>query len=320
MIELVKEDTHTPSPLMENNSDKNVGISEEEYKSYINKLIEDTISTKAPFRQPKNHVLVVGHDNPQPKHVYFNPHNYRLYLNFDRTTLNIPEPGVNPWSLKTVNSTELLVTNYKGCNLRVKKSQIEITNLIDERWYIIDVSKEGIIQAQYEKIINEKDAQAIQVLKEFMLEFGGNSDCKILRHVSENKNMGEEMIDKLPKEMTFRNDAVKKVYMESNVEFSSPVLSSNYFRNRAIEAIAPEILDSLNALGEAQTKYAKEALEPLTAQIKLHLKVQEATLEAQKETAITMRAIRKDLRLRQKAEATAARVDRIRAIKGAFGW
>lgn len=312
---LAEEDTHTPPFPVQPNSDTNA----DPLKSYIEKL-EKQIFGDSPFRQPKNLVVDGSPKNPQDKYCFFNPHNYRLYLAFNRASLKIPEPRLNLWSLKTLNGNELLVTNYKGCSIRVKKSQIEITNLIDDRWYRIDILREDLIEPQFRKIIEDKDNQALAVLKDFIAEFGGESDYKILRHVSENKIMNEEMIDKLPIEMTFRNDAVKKVYMEKNVEFTSPVLASNYLRNRAIEAIAPEILDSLNALGEAQTKYAKEALEPLTAQIKLHLKVQEATLEAQKETAITMRAIRKDLRLRQKAEAQGARMDRIRAIKGAFGW
>jgi hypothetical protein len=297
----------------------NSTINADPLKSYMEKL-EKQIFGDSPFRQPKNHISVDAPQKPQDKYCFFNPHNYRLYLAFNRASFKAPKPGSYPWLYKLVNGKEALISNYKGCNLRVKKSQIEVTNLIDDRWYRIDILREDLIEPQFRKIVEEKDAQALSVLKDFIAEFGGESDYKILRHVSENKIMHEDAIDKLPIEMTFRNDAVKKVYMEKNVEFTSPILASNYLRNRSLEAVSPIIGEALIGILNSFKTLQDEALNPLTAQIKLHLEVQQQTLTTLKEMSTTMRAMRKEISQKHRKEAQIARSDRIKSIKGAFGW
>jgi hypothetical protein len=271
---------------------------------YMDKLIKKAIG-QLPKETDKNHGSVGSHPK---KHCLYNPHDYRLYFKYDKSTMVIP-----PTMVKTmVNSTETMVRDFQGFQIRVKKTQLELTNL-NKQWYRINITEESAIETQFEAIRQSKDQEGIVALKEWIKICGGKTDFDILRRRSEHKIMNEDAIDRLPKNMTFRNDAVKKVYMEQNVEFSSPILASNYLRNRAIESISPEIIGSLQAIAEAQRSIVDKALNPLTEQIILHLKVQRETLKTQKEMAKTMKAIRSEMKTNKRSE-------RVRDIKTTYGW
>jgi hypothetical protein len=300
----------TPTPLfpMELSPDKR----EEAFNSYMDKLILPILA-KFPQEQPQNHVSV-GVRSGDDTYSLYNPHNYRLYFDFDRTTLRLlTDPlTVVHVTYKLINTSEVCFPDYLGYRIVVKKTQIELTRK-EDRWHIINLHPSEGVRPQIIKILEELNNQAIITLKKFILEFGGYSRLQILNATSENKVKHEHIIDTLPERMTFRNEIAKKVYMEQNVEFSDPVHASNYMANSAMQEIAPDINNALKGISEGlkaivdtQRDMTQNALNPLTEQIKLHLKVQRATLKV-------MQAIKADLGQNK-------RYDKVRKIKEAYGW
>ena len=269
----------------------------------------------------KNHVSVSVGAVPKPYSLY-NPHNYRQYFDFDRSTFSIQNhalPVVDTTAWRLINSTEVCFDDYLGFRIVIKKHQAELT-LKSSEWKVVYLEPIEGIHPQIVKICQEIHERAVAVLKKFIAEYGGASQCRLLNMTCENKVKQEDAVDLIPDRMTFRNEVIKKVYMEKNVEFSDPVAVSNYLTNRGIEKISPElntalrgISDGLLAVTEIQRGMMEQALTPLTEQIKLHLKVQEQTLKTQKEMAKTMKAIRNDLKDNK-------RMDKVRELKARFGW
>jgi hypothetical protein len=250
----------------------------------------------------RNHVSVGVGSVSKPYSLY-QPHNYRLYFDFDKSTFKLPTEVRGSVLFHIQNTTEVCFDNYLDFRIVIKRTQIELTNR-SNRWHLIYTEPvEGIIP-QIEEVIKELDSSAVIVLKKFMLEFGGHSTLTILNSTNENKVKSESAIDKIPQNLTFRNEQVKKVYMESNVEFSSPVYVANYLSNRAVEAVTPEISARLDSIRDNITRFQDSALNPLTEQIRLHLKVQRETLK-------TLKAIRGSFESRE---------DKVKNLKREWGW
>jgi len=138
-----------------------------------------------------------------------------------------------------------------GCNLIVKKNQIQINNLIEpKRWHLIEMGEISKRKQQVMEIHRKKINEGIKALNEFLGAYGGESKFKLLRIWCEEKIMKDKPIDRLPIDMIFKAQNVKKEYNELNIEyFGDPVGAANYFSNRGVEDIAPEIADSINNLG-----------------------------------------------------------------------
>lgn len=207
--------------------------------------IEKATSPKEADKNPMS-VGTLGSD--KRPYCFWQPHNYRLYIDFDRTTLKLPGDNKTEGSsavYRLVNSKEICFDNFQGCRIVIKRSQVEITNLINPRWYRVQLAPEGTIGPQFQEIIAQKDKECLDALKAFIAIYGGSSKFQIMNARSEDKIMGEEKISEIPKNMVFHTDIVKKVYNEHNVEFSSPAAASNYLKNRAIESISPEIVQEL---------------------------------------------------------------------------
>jgi hypothetical protein len=205
----------------------------------------------SPQEAIKNRMSVGGLGSKPLPYCFWQPHNYRLYIDFDKTTLKLPsdnETALKTAPYRTVNSTEICFDSFQGCRIVIKQRQVEITNLINPRWYKIQLAPETAIEPQFQEIIQQKDKECLDTLRAFIAIYGGSSEFHILNARSEDKIMAEEKIDQLPEKMTFHADIVKKVYNEHNVEFSTPAGASTYLRTRAIEKIAPELAEQLRLI------------------------------------------------------------------------
>lgn len=219
-------------------------------------------------------------------YAFYNPHNARFYFNFDKWNF---KPDM--LRFKISNSKELAI-DYMSCRIVVKKFKIEITNKINtERRFTVwlETESQNKIVDQANKIIEN---EVINVFKHFMIEFGGSSDFTFTKHIPDNKILHDLIIDKLPKDLRFRNDVVKKEYNTdpSNVEFSNPIYASNYFRNAGLRLFAPEIESRLSVIESDLSDVKNErsefskSLALYTEQINLHLKVEQRQLDVQEAT------------------------------------
>jgi hypothetical protein len=221
---------------------------ETKLKKIADSYIKNRTSPKEAIKNPMS-VGTLG-SKPLP-YCFWQPHNYRLYIDFDKTTLKLPsdnETALLTTVYRLVNSTEICFDSFQGCRIVVKQHQVEITNLINPRWYKIQLAPETTIEPQFQEIIQQKDKECLDTLKAFIAIYGGSSEFHILNARSEDKIMAEEKIDELPDKMTFHSDRVKKVYNEKNVEFSTPAGACNYIRTRAIEKVAPELAEQLRSI------------------------------------------------------------------------
>jgi hypothetical protein len=257
-----------------------------------------------PKETSQNHVLVGGVGSvPSVDYSYrfYNPHNARFYFDWDSWNFK-PTLG-----FRTVNSSEKVLSEYFGCRIVVKKSQIEITNLLDkDRRFKIDGSVDNM-RSQVVDAVCVLLNEVIVVLKRFISEFGGCSSCVLLKYwIPDNKILHDKVIDSIPLQVTFRNDVVKKVYnsVPSNVEVSDPANASNMFRNLALWDFAPDIASRLDLLERQFVEFESRALVPLTEQIKTHLEVQHSTLALQKAMSSTLNDISCSLRVKSEGLLT----------------
>jgi len=213
----------------------------------------------------------------QNRRVFFKPHNYRVYYDFNISgfVVDLKDPGVRGLGgvgYKLINSGhDHSFKSFMGCRIVVRRKTIEINNRISvERWHPIALS--GDVQAQFERIIVEKDSQCLRVLQSFVERFGGSSDEVVVNVHSENKLMGEDAIDRIPLKMKFHTDSVKKVYNEKNVEFDTPAEAANYLENRALERFSPVIVEQLEAIRVAVMSPVKSFVTPLES-LKMDVRV-----------------------------------------------
>lgn len=198
---------------------------------------------EVPLETNKNHVSV-GRVGLDYSYAFYNPHNARFYFDFNKWNF---KPDM--MRFKLINYSELYI-EYMDCRIVVKKVKIEVVNKINtERRFTVWLESEdkNKVVARANDILEE---EARNVLKSFISEFGGSSSFTCSRHIPDNKILHDLIVDKLPKDMTFRNDVVKKEYKDDpqNVEFSNPVYASNYFRNAGLRLFAPEIVSELSEI------------------------------------------------------------------------
>lgn len=214
------------------------------------------------------------------------PHNARFYFNFDRWNF---KPSFN---FKPINSgSEFLVESFEGCSFRIKKNMVEVVNKVDSHRVFQIYGSSDDRMHQVKDAIDTLRLECINAFKLLISRFGGASDFIVIKEwIPDNKVTNERIIDSVPKDMTFRNDIVKKVYSDSDVEFSDPIYTANYFRNVGLFDFAPEIADQLKSIQDERLEFSK-ALALYTEQINLHLKVEARQLEVQEETLKTLKAI-----------------------------
>jgi len=191
----------------------------------------------------------------QDKQVLYKPHNYKLYFDFSKNGLLLPQKkglytrGSVTCSFRIINSVEPEFSDFFGCRVVVHKKTIEITNKLDfDKWYPIKFGSRIEIEGQVRSVVEQKDIECRAALNRFLDIFGGFSKGTIINVHSEEKIMSEDFIDMIPRKMKLHSPLVKKVYEEPNVEFNDSVSVVNYLENRAIESVAPDIVYALKLL------------------------------------------------------------------------
>ena len=217
---------------------------------YVKKRVMPIFLEALPKEMTKKHRSVGGGVVSDQDFVLYQPHNYRLYFDYSRVNFippnkyqtDVKRSVVVTYKLK--NSSEHFFEGFLGCNICVKKNQIEIINKLDhKKWYRVNSANS---EKEIKDIIIRKDVECLTALKRFCRVFGGKSKLHILNCHSEDKIMLEDSIDKLPIKMEFHSDIVKKVYKEANVEFKDPAFAVNYLHNRSLEKVSPEIAERLD--------------------------------------------------------------------------
>lgn len=244
----------------------------ESVNGYISSIIQPIFKdflekTKFPKEIIKNRMSVGNIGKENKKYCFYNPHNYRLYIDFDKSNLNTNKLSKTDLtrSVETTyrlkNSTEHELSNFFKCTITIKKTQAEIRNNINsEKQYRIIISSEA--KNQFYKIIRKKNKECLNVLKKFIKIYGGKTNFKILKIWCENGITNEDFIDTLPLKMRWYRKLSKKWYNEKKVEFPHPMLASNYIESQAIESKADKLFDWLNELNK-NTLYMKNALDDI---------------------------------------------------------
>jgi len=228
---------------------------EQDIDEYYRRIVEPIFS-KVPQETPKNLLLVGKSLSLKDKYSLYNPHNYRLYIDFQKINFHLKpnptQPKVRGLGLVVKNHKELWTTlPILGCRIRVKKTCVQVDNLIDhKKWYVIQLGEISKRKDQIRKIIINKDNQCIESLKAFIELFGGKSEFRILNRYCHNKCMREKHIDNLPLKMQFDTPIVKKLYMENSIEYVDPLSAGNFFSNLGIKDIAPGIESAINGLAD----------------------------------------------------------------------
>ncbi len=220
------------------------------------KFLKIKLNGDSPKETKRNRISVGNKNKIKDIYSLYNPHNYRLYFDFEKVNFHPLRPAEPTYQkdggrLNLRNSKEWETKEtILGCNLIVKKTQIQINNLIDpKKWHLILMGDIDKRKQQIREIHQKKINEGIQALNQFLRVYGGRSEFKLLRVWCEEKIEHDQPIDKLPVDMFFTSKNVKKAYGEKVIEyFGDPIQASNYFSDRGIEDIAPKIADSLNNL------------------------------------------------------------------------
>jgi len=206
------------------------------------------------------------------------PHNYRMYFNFDKTKFKPPlykTPTKKSrvqfvYSLKNYGS-EHHFDNFYGCRIVVKKNMVEVINKWHEKqWRLITGDNINDLRGCIDIGVKKMDAQGIEALKRFISRFGGNSDYKLIKKRAEFGIHGDDYLDKIPEDMIIHDTYFKKVY-PNKVEFYDPIGVKNYISNRVIENVAPEIATEISEL--------KNTLVPVINDLALNMKTHISVLK-----------------------------------------
>lgn len=268
------------------------------------------------------------------------PHNARFYFNFDKFSFN---PS---FEFKNINSgAELILESFMGCSFRIKRSSVEVVNKVDSKRVFRIEGSASERKVQVDNAIGTLRFEVIKALKCLIGKYGGVTDFVPFKSwIPDNKITNDRIIDSVPRDVTWRDDVSKKVYVDSNVEFADPLFAANYFRNVGLNDFVPEIVNELkglrdnqNVLNSAFDRFTIEALNPLTEQIKTHLEVQRSTLELHKDMTSTLRDIRDNANSPNIREDTSNsfnsvyppnsisvvdldRAEKVRKLKAEWGW
>ena len=281
---------------------------EDPLKKHIEKLTTP-IFEKAAKEAIKNRTSVGKTNQISDTYSLYNPHNYRLYFDFEKANFHPLRPTkpiykTDGGRLGVFNSKEWITKEQiAGCTIIIKKSCVQVNNLIEpKRWYLIQmVSVEKRKQQVYD-IHFKKINQAIKSLKLFNESYGGKSECKLKRIWCEEKIMKDKPIDKLPLNMFFKTDNVKKDYNEPVIEyFGDPVGAANYFSTRGIEDIAPDIANELKRVNMRMDNFdikinkVNTSMAYVAENYKSHVKMVEQGTEVNKESLKLFKKINRRL-------------------------
>lgn len=209
--------------------------------------------------------------------VFWQPHNYRLYFDFDRSKFIPPNRTVLELDQGTVSygcynyGSEHEFRLVKDCIVRIRKNTAEVTNLMfAKQWLAIHYERNGDIQKEVERNVRLLDERAKEALKLVIAACGGSSGFVVVRRRGEFGIRGDDFADRIPHPTVFDSSNFKKVYDEK-VEGKNPIAVANYLENRALERFAPELTNSLKEILRRLPMHAKN--EEAEAYLKVAIRV-----------------------------------------------
>lgn len=175
------------------------------------------------------------------------PHNYRLYFDFDKSSFNPTRAG---FDFKNHNSEAHLQDLMNGCKIIIRKTTAEVINLnSDGRYILIQANTLQEIDDRVIEVTNFLDSQCIDALKEFIRMYGGFSSYEFKRSpMQENGIKLDEYIDNIPERLVWKDFPFSKKVYKDKTEIYTIQHTRNYLKNRAIENIAPEIAEEITEL------------------------------------------------------------------------
>lgn len=225
-----------------------------ELQSKINGIFDKVLKENS-----ENQILVGGVGSESSKEVFVEldeksnsvlvqPHNISAYFDFDKSTfkesLTRGHGLVGDWR----NHNSEFVVNYLDCTIKIKKSQIQIINMINHKtWSMIPLDES--VEDRTLNLGLVKLKECFFVLEKFISNFGGFSNYNVLKFlIQEFKIESEDFIDLQPMKEKFSNKVVSKYYNHKEIELSNPLLAVNYISNQALNKNMPSIVKEFNKL------------------------------------------------------------------------
>lgn len=225
----------TPSFRME------LEIADKEYKQRreadkkSSEVLQEVFGNPVSVQNPQNHTIS----------RYWQPHNYRAYFDFNKTTLDL---GRGRFKSRNHDS-EHEIKNYHNCTIRVKKTQIEIINLnYDGKWFLILLNNISELDRRIAEIADHLTHQCIEVLNKFIKEFGGSSLKDVLKILNENGITKEKFIDGIPEFIKWNDYPYSKKVYKHKTEIYGLEHTRTYIKNSVLTQFAPEIVDEMNEI------------------------------------------------------------------------
>jgi len=302
-----RDDTPTPQFPMEKKG-------EEYIRNLINESFDKAlgIKTNSPQEEVKNTMGVCSSNSDRPNKpitFYWRPNNYRLQIPFDRKNFDL---GTDITHLSKIRGGCVLKTNYgkvkvsnfgtkinfelDGLPIMIDKNNLAITFSLrsaisptksEKAVYKIEANNINEINER----INEKkeiiEKTCIETAKKVINQYGGKLDFNNSKWILHEDAIHKE--DWIPSESVIYDTHFKKVYADQ-IELKSPTFVKNFYSNRVVEEIAPEIANEINkgskSVDELRTTIVdllNPVLEDFTHQMRLHLEVQTETKNTLKE-------------------------------------
>lgn len=319
------------------NQENSDGI-KEDIANIINKALKD----KFPKEELTNSMTI----GVTPKLIGIRKNNFRRYVSIDlKTNSGLDKIKTTIDSTKELiiksysDHTKLLTVVFEGVLIQLGKKTIVAIYEQDRRLggekFFLKKEVHNIEEAR--KFISDtiEDTRLFldERLSNFCKKFGlSSSSIGWMR--SEKGYFGDRFFDVIPVDTIFHSPKLRKVY-ESEVEGLSgkdedaTVDAVSFYENRLkedwfVKDILPVFVSRIDKIedrfGRSLDDLRVKALEPLTNQIRLHLRVQEETLLVQKDNRATMRLIRKELKRRNDEREVSVRLSKVRELLRGWGW
>lgn len=195
----------------------------------------------------------------------YNLHNYRLYFSYRKPTQTDLMRSVGSFTYvgsRNYNS-EQVFKHSSGYQVTIKKSQVELKKKHESRdWHLIDNSHPEEIS----KINSAKQEEAINIFREFVREYGGETDFNIISEYKIDNAIKNSLTRKIPIKEHWEDDVTKKLYKEDKIEAKRETYAKNFCHNAGLHDFSPEITQRLDTLSQSFT-----AIDLFTKQINLHL-------------------------------------------------
>lgn len=259
-------------------------------KEFIEKIKEQTKDGI-----PSAHIPNSMTTPSKPYSFLWRPNNYRRQMRVGvktNSTLNKIRGAIAKLSIGKHNNL-LTIKNYRP-NITIQYGRETLTGIWKQSIITKNIKQTYFIEAdsteELDKRINHHRDEIVYEIDEALLAFSRQFKIllpfeKIIWTRHEDWIKGEDYIDKIPEECIIHDTVFKKVYGQG-IEFIGGKEKEgaggikNYIKNRVIEDFSPQIAE---AIKEIVGTFRDSAIEPLTAQIELHLEVQRETLKTLKQ-------------------------------------